>query len=100
MEDFQTEADDNNNIDYFAFVRIISKFRNSTNSDDELINELRKYDRDKSGLVSLADLRYVMMNMYDKLIEEEIDELITDLDLHITYGYICYEELAKLFKCL
>ena len=54
MEDFQTEADDNNNIDYFAFVRIISKFRNSTNSDDELINELRKYDRDKSGLVSLG----------------------------------------------
>ena len=48
----------------------------------------------------MADLRYVMMNMYYKLIEEEIDERITDLDLNITNGYICYEELAKLFMCV
>lgn len=42
---------------------------------------MQVFDTDKDGYISAAELRYVMMNLGEKLTDEEVHEMIKEADL-------------------
>ena len=52
------------------------------------------FDRDGNGFISAAELRHVMMNLGEKLSEEDVDEMIREADVNGT-GQLDYTGLAN-----
>ena len=50
-------------------------------SEDELQEAFKIFDKDGNGLISAAELRHVMTNLGEKLSDEEVDEMIREADL-------------------
>ena len=47
-----------------------------TDTEEELVEAFKVFDRDGNGYISAAELRHVMTNLGEKLTEEEVDEMI------------------------
>ena len=66
-----------------------------TDTEEELIEAFKVFDRDGNGLISAAELRHVMTNLGEKLTDEEVDEMIREADVDGD-GYINYEEFVRM----
>ena len=61
----------------------------------DVIDALKVFDNDRDGKIPMADFKKAMLNMGEKMSEDELTEIIQDSDL-IGGGYIEIEEFAKL----
>merc|ERR1740139_1540782 len=66
-----------------------------TDTEEELIEAFKVFDRDGNGFISAAELRHVMTNLGEKLTDEEVDEMIREADVDGD-GQINYEEFTTL----
>ena len=64
-------------------------------TEEELIEAFKVFDRDGNGLISAAELRHVMTNLGEKLTDEEVDEMIREADIDGD-GHINYEEFVRM----
>lgn len=64
-----------------------------TDSEEELREAFRVFDKDGNGFISAAELRHVMTNLGEKLTDEEVDEMIREADLDGD-GMVNYEGKA------
>ena len=68
----------------------MAKKMKETDSDEELREAFRVFDKDGNGFISAAELRHVMTNLGEKLTDEEVDEMIREADIDGD-GQINYE---------
>lgn len=69
-----------------------------TDSEEEIREAFRVFDKDGNGFISAAELRHVMTNLGEKLTDEEVDEMIREADIDGD-GQVNYEgELASFFS--
>ena len=73
----------------------ISRKTKDTDTEEELIEAFKVFDRDGNGLISAAELRHVMTNLGEKLTDEEVDEMIREADIDGD-GHINYEEFVRM----
>jgi calmodulin len=66
-----------------------------TDSEEEIKEAFKVFDKDGNGFISAAELRHVMTNLGEKLTEEEVDEMIREADVDGD-GQINYEEFVKM----
>ena len=52
-----------------------------TDSEEEIKEAFRVFDKDGNGYISAAELRHVMTNLGEKLTDEEVDEMIREADI-------------------
>jgi len=52
-----------------------------TDSEEEIREAFRVFDKDGNGFISAAELRHVMTNLGEKLTDEEVDEMIREADV-------------------
>lgn len=52
-----------------------------TDSEEEIREAFRVFDKDGNGYISAAELRHVMTNLGEKLTDEEVDEMIREADI-------------------
>ena len=52
-----------------------------SDSEDELREAFRVFDRDGNGFIDAAELRHVMVNLGEKLTDEEVDEMMREGDV-------------------
>ena len=52
-----------------------------TDSEEEIKEAFRVFDKDGNGFISAAELRHVMTNLGEKLTDEEVDEMIREADV-------------------
>merc|ERR1712048_597374 len=72
----EVDADGNGTIDFPEFLSLQARKMKDTDTEEEIIDAFKVFDRDGSGLISAAELRHVMTNLGEKLTDEEIDEMI------------------------
>jgi hypothetical protein len=65
-----------------------------TDSEEEILEAFKVFDKDGNGFISAAELRHVMTNLGEKLTDEEVDEMIREADIDGD-GQINYEEFVK-----
>lgn len=67
-----------------------------TDSEEEIREAFRVFDKDGNGFISAAELRHVMTNLGEKLTDEEVDEMIREADIDGD-GQVNYEGLMLTF---
>ena len=67
-----------------------------TDSEEEIREAFRVFDKDGNGFISAAELRHVMTNLGEKLTDEEVDEMIREADIDGD-GQVNYEGMCLLF---
>ena len=77
-------------MDFPTFLNYIRRNLQDTDTEEELRERCKVYDREKNGLISFADLRWVLLNLGEKLTEEEVKEMLkeTRTDTFSDQGYI------------
>ena len=70
-----------------------------TDSEEDLREAFRLFDKDGDGTISADELRHVMINLGEKLTNEEVDEMLREADMNGD-GKIDYEGIPSLITCL
>merc|ERR1711869_45559 len=76
-------------------LSLMARKMQDTDTEEELIEAFKVFDRDGNGFISAAELRHVMTNFGEKLTDEEVDEMIREADVDGD-GQINYEEFVKM----
>jgi Ca2+-binding EF-hand superfamily protein len=50
--------------------------------EGELIDAFKIFDRNNNGLIEASELRHVMINLGEKLTEEEVEDMIREADIY------------------
>lgn len=58
----------------------MSKREKDEETDDDLLEAFRVFDRDGDGHISTTELRMVMLNLGEKMSEEEVEHMIEEAD--------------------
>ena len=76
-------------INFDEFLLIMQKKQNTAEIEEDLREAFRSFDRDGNGLISVAEIKFIMTTL-GELTEDEVNDMIqysdTDGD-----GYIDYE---------
>ena len=82
-------------INFEEFVAMMEKRKNEADTEQEIINAFRVFDKDGNGLISKAELTNIMSILGDTLTNEEIEEMIIEADVDGD-GFINYEEFVRM----
>lgn len=77
----EVDADGSGTIDFPEFLAMMARKMKDTDSEDEIREAFRVFDKDGNGFISAAELRHVMTNLGEKLTDEEVDEMIREADI-------------------
>merc|ERR1719400_2250580 len=66
-----------------------------TDSEEEIREAFRVFDKDGNGFISAAELRHVMTNLGEKLTDEEVDEMIREAKFLAEEADRKYDEVAR-----
>lgn len=83
----------NGTIDFPEFLTMMARKMKDTDSEEEIREAFRVFDKDGNGFISAAELRHVMTNLGEKLTDEEVDEMIREADIDGD-GQVNYEGLC------
>ena len=92
---FQIDADNSGSIDFPEFLTMMARKMKDTDSEEEILEAFKVFDKDGNGFISAAELRHIMTNLGEKLTDEEVDEMIREADIDGD-GQINYEEFVKM----
>ena len=91
----EVDADNNGTIDFpgapFAlaadakltrteFLTMMARKMKDTDSEEEIREAFKVFDRDNNGFISAAELRHVMTSIGEKLTDDEVAEMIREAD--------------------
>ena len=65
-----------------------------TDSEEEVREAFKVFDKDGNGFISAAELRHVMTNLGEKLSDTEVEEMIREADTDGD-GQINYDECVR-----
>eukprot|EP00753_Platysulcus_tardus_P018316 PLAT6820.3.p4 GENE.PLAT6820.3~~PLAT6820.3.p4 ORF type:complete len:151 (-),score=56.54 PLAT6820.3:177-629(-) len=75
----EVDADGNGTIDFPEFLTLFARRCCACCGGEEEIGEaFRVFDRDGSGFITAAEMRHVMINLGEKLSDEEVDDMIRE----------------------
>jgi hypothetical protein len=93
----EVDADGNGTVDFPEFLSLMSRKMKDTDTEEELVEAFKCFDRDGSGFISTAEIRHVMTNLGEKLTDEEVDEMVRE----VAEGgdKVNYEEFVRMMMC-
>merc|ERR1712216_255156 len=91
----EVDADGNGTIDFPDFLTMMARKMKDTDSEEEILEAFKVFDKDGNGFISAAELRHIMTNLGEKLTDEEVDEMLREADIDGD-GQINYEEFVKM----
>ena len=91
----QSSGDQSNLITFEKFIDIYEKLINNQDSEEDIINELKKLDKNGTGNITVNDLKSLLANYGEVLTKEEIDDIIQEANADKS-GNINIEKFAKI----
>lgn len=91
----EVDEDKSGTIDFNEFLGLMAKKMKESNTEDDLLEAFKVFDRDGNGKISAHELRYVMMSAGEELTEADIADIIQSADTDGD-GYIDYQEFVRL----
>ena len=91
----QSSGDKSNLITFEKFINIYENLINNQDSEEDIINELKKLDKNGSGTITVNDLKNLLANYGDVLSKEEFDDVIQEANAD-KGGNINIEKFAKI----
>lgn len=78
-----------------AFLMLVSKRQKDLDVEEDILDAFRVFDKDGNGFISNVELRYILSNLGEKLMEgEDLEEMIKEAECNDD-GQINYEEFVK-----
>ncbi|KIM24862.1 hypothetical protein M408DRAFT_331534 [Serendipita vermifera MAFF 305830] len=81
-------------IDFGEFLSLMASHTNEVDSEEELKEAFKAFDRENSGSISVKALGQIMTSIGETLSPEELNEMIRETDVDGD-GRITYEEFSK-----
>ncbi|KAK5794051.1 calmodulin-like protein 8 [Gossypium arboreum] len=97
LHDMITEfdADGNGAVELAEFFNLMAKKMKETDAEEELQEAFKVFDKDQNGYISANELRHVMINLGEKLRDEEVGQMIKEADLDGD-GQVNYDDFVKM----
>lgn len=76
--DVKVDADGNNSIDFPEFLTMMARKMKDTDSEEEIMEAFKVFDKDNNGQISAAELRHVMSMSHQALLDELMTRLLID----------------------
>ncbi|KAL0482926.1 calmodulin, partial [Acrasis kona] len=81
-------------IDFGQFLDAMAKGFRAPDTEEQIRDAFRIFDKDNSGTITVDDLKHIMLNLGEKLTQEEVDEML--VHANIKSGKINYADFAKI----
>eukprot|EP00928_Gymnodinium_smaydae_P003940 TRINITY_DN1138_c2_g1_i1.p1 TRINITY_DN1138_c2_g1~~TRINITY_DN1138_c2_g1_i1.p1 ORF type:complete len:155 (+),score=51.70 TRINITY_DN1138_c2_g1_i1:119-583(+) len=82
-------------IDFPVFLSLMARKIKDTDTEEELIEAFKVFDRDLDGFISADELRFSMTNLGEELNDSEVYEMIKEADTDAD-GQINYDDFIKM----
>ena len=83
-------------INFEAFCKMMSTLLSATpDSEEEIIECFKVFDQEGKGTMSVPELKNVMCSLGEKMTDEEVDDMVSDVKLDGD-GRFNYAELVKI----
>lgn len=80
-------------VDFPLFLTFMAKKMKDKDTEEDVKDAFRVFDKEGSGYISAQELRHVMINLGEKLTDAELDEVMAEID--VKDGKIFYEQFVK-----
>lgn len=90
----EVDLDKNGTIDFDEFVTLMNRRNRETDVEEDVLNAFKVFDRDGNGLISITDLRHIILGAGNELSEDEVDEMLREADIDMD-GFINYEDFIR-----
>ncbi len=91
----EMDVDRNGAIEFSEFLIMIVRKRADTDSEEELREAFKVFDKDGNGYISAAELKHVYTSIGEPMTDSEVEEVIREVDVDGD-GQINYEEFEKM----
>ncbi|CAE8738381.1 unnamed protein product [Polarella glacialis] len=88
-------VDPEHRIDFPSFLSLMARKMKESDTEEELIEAFKVFDRNCDGLISAAELRQSMQHLGETLDDSEVDEMIKEADADGD-SMINYDEFVKM----
>ena len=75
----------------------MDKLMKEADTEEELVEAFKVFDRNGTGFISAAELRHVMTNINEDFDDEEPEEMIKEADLD-NDGQLNYQEFVRIMR--
>ena len=91
----EVDADGNGTVEFPEFLELMGKKMKDTDTEEELVEAFKVFDRDGNGLITFIELRKVMTLLGEKLTDADLQEMIHEADVDGDGG-INYTEFVRM----
>jgi len=81
-------------LKYDDFINLMALKYKVTDSEEDIINAFKVFDKEGNGVISCCELRHIMTSIGDNISEEEVNDMIREHEIN-GEGYIFYEDFVK-----
>ncbi|KAL8592617.1 hypothetical protein ACOMHN_026547 [Nucella lapillus] len=82
-------------VDFTEFLKMMTKRNKHSESEEQLREAFKVFDKDGDGYLSVSEFRHVMTNLGERLTPEEVEDMVRQVD-HLEEGRVSCEEFVKL----
>nr|XP_034377639.1 calmodulin-1-like [Arvicanthis niloticus] len=91
----EVDADRNGTIDFLEYLSMMAREMKDTDSQEEIREAFRDFDKDGNVYISAAELSQVLINLVVNLTDEEVNEMTREADSYWD-GQVNYEEFIQM----